>query len=190
MLKKRHLKIVLAGEGGQGVQSVAEIIAEAAFRNGYQALYIPSFGVEQRGGVSLAFVQISQEAIGAPIFRTADIAGALSRRAVKKVDQYLGEYTWLLYDTSLEDEVKDTYPHVRCLIGISALRVAQEEMHPRVFNVIILGALWRLIDFLPREAVEAALERQLGHKFAQDPSLKELNYRALERGRELCAGQL
>lgn len=190
MLKKRHVKIVLTGEGGQGVQSVAEIIAEAAFRSGYQALYIPSFGVEQRGGVSLAFVQISEKAIGAPIFRTADIAGALSRRAVKKVGQYLGEGTWLLYDASLEEEVKDTYPHLSHQVGIPALRVVQEGMHPRVFNIIILGALLHLMGFLPREGVEAALESQLGHKFAQDPSLRELNYRALERGRELCAGQL
>ncbi|MGB9660391.1 MAG: 2-oxoacid:acceptor oxidoreductase family protein [Moorellaceae bacterium] len=185
---KGHLKIVLAGEGGQGVQSVAEIMAEAAFRSGYQALYIPSFGVEQRGGVSLAFVQISRGVIGAPIFRTADIAGALSRRAVKRIGRYLGEDTWLVYESELEDEVEGHYPGWRHRVSLPALRVAQQEMHPRVFNVIILGALVHLIGFLPRQEVEAALERQLGHKFARDPDLKELNYRALERGRELCAG--
>ena len=42
------VKIALAGEGGQGVQSIAEILAEAANEQGKQALYIPNFGVEQR----------------------------------------------------------------------------------------------------------------------------------------------
>lgn len=43
-------KIALAGEGGQGVQSVAMILTEAAALEGKEILYIPNFGVEQRGG--------------------------------------------------------------------------------------------------------------------------------------------
>ena len=57
-------KIVLAGEGGQGVQSIAKILVEAGYEAGKQILYIPNFGVEQRGGVSIAFCQISDEKIG------------------------------------------------------------------------------------------------------------------------------
>lgn len=49
------VKIALAGEGGQGVQSVAGIMVEAANDSGREALYIPNFGVEQRGGVSVAY---------------------------------------------------------------------------------------------------------------------------------------
>ena len=44
-------KIVLAGEGGQGVQSIAKILVEAGYEAGKEVLYIPNFGVEQRGGV-------------------------------------------------------------------------------------------------------------------------------------------
>lgn len=62
-------KVAIAGEGGQGVQSIAEILAEAANEEGKNALYIPNFGVEQRGGVSIAFVQVSDGDIGAPKFR-------------------------------------------------------------------------------------------------------------------------
>ncbi|PIU02197.1 ketoisovalerate oxidoreductase, partial [Candidatus Shapirobacteria bacterium CG09_land_8_20_14_0_10_49_15] len=54
------MKIIFAGEGGQGVQVIAEILAKAAFWDGQPSLYIPNFGVEQRGGVSLAFVVIDQ----------------------------------------------------------------------------------------------------------------------------------
>lgn len=37
-------KIVLAGEGGQGVQSIAKILVEAGYEAGKQVLYIPNFG--------------------------------------------------------------------------------------------------------------------------------------------------
>ena len=57
-------KIVLAGEGGQGVQSIAKILVEAGYEANKEILYIPNFGVEQRGGVSVAFCQIGDEKIG------------------------------------------------------------------------------------------------------------------------------
>ncbi|MGB4510981.1 MAG: 2-oxoacid:acceptor oxidoreductase family protein, partial [Thermacetogeniaceae bacterium] len=74
------VRIAIAGEGGQGVQSVAMILTEAAALDGKEFLYIPNFGVEQRGGVSIAFVQIGDEKIGAPKFKTGDIVIALSDR--------------------------------------------------------------------------------------------------------------
>ena len=52
-IKMSRTKIVLAGEGGQGVQSIAKILVEAGYEAGKQVLYIPNFGVEQRGGVSV-----------------------------------------------------------------------------------------------------------------------------------------
>ena len=56
-------RIVLAGEGGQGVQSIAKILVEAGYEAGKEILYIPNFGVEQRGGVSIAFCQVADEKI-------------------------------------------------------------------------------------------------------------------------------
>jgi 2-oxoglutarate ferredoxin oxidoreductase subunit gamma len=184
-----NLKIALAGEGGQGVQSVAEIITEAAYQAGFQALYIPNFGVEQRGGVSVAFVQVSREPVSAPKFTTGDIVVALSHRAVERVRQYVGEKTLLVYEAGLEDDVRQVYGERQRRLAVPALAIAQEEMHPRVFNVIILGVLVGVTGFLERRDVEQALERQFGHKFAQDPDLRELNYRALDRGYEIGSGK-
>ncbi|MDN5346547.1 MAG: hypothetical protein PWP65_111 [Clostridia bacterium] len=166
------------------MQSIAEILAEAAFAAGKQALYIPSFGVEQRGGVSLAFVQIGEEPVSAPKFATSDMVGVLSSRSVSRVRQYVAPESLLLYDSSLEEEVKKVYGPGQRSVSVPALKLAEEELHPRVFNVIILGVLLSLINFLPLERVKEALERHLGHRFAQDPVLRELNYRALDLGRQ------
>lgn len=183
--KKKLIKIVVAGEGGQGVQAVAEILAEAAYEEGRQALYIPNFGVEQRGGVSIAFLQIGDQPIGAPKFQTGDIVVALSGRAVVRTRQYVGPQTILVYDNLAEVKEEDLPRQAAQILSIPAVETAKKELHPRVFNVMILGAVIGATGVVTMEDAKKALEKRLGYKFEQDPKLRELNYRALERGVEL-----
>lgn len=175
------IRIALAGEGGQGVQAVAEILAEAAYHEGKQAIYIPNFGLEQRGGVSLAFVQVSDQRIGAPKFNKGDVVVALSARAVERTHQYSGSDTIYVYDSSFHLKPEDLPPEAKQVISIPALEKSK-ELHPRVFNVIVMGVVLGLTEMLPYEAVKDALEKKLGYKFAKDPELRELNLQALEAG--------
>lgn len=179
------IKIALAGEGGQGVQSVAQIMTDAANDEGKEALYIPNFGVEQRGGVSIAFCQISEERVGAPKFEIGDIVIALSDRAVARCTQYAGPNTVFIYDASIEGVDEFLPKNGAKVFAIPALKIAKEELHPRVFNVIILGATLQATGVLTLEQAKKALELKLGYKFEQNPELRELNYKALERGAEL-----
>lgn len=234
------IRIALAGEGGQGVQSIAEILAEAANEQGKQALYIPNFGVEQRGGVSIAFVQISEGPIGAPKFQEADILIPLSPRAVKRTTMHAGKDTIYIYDNSLisEGEVNDNIvglqyfdvtppcptaaqpnndlpqdliagepktgsftkpspgvnpadiPSVKKVVAIPANDIAKNELHPRVFNVIVLGAVIAATGVLPLDSIKAALEAKLGEKFKANPQLRDMNFKALERGYDLIKGAM
>jgi len=186
----KSVKIILAGEGGQGVQSVAQIIAEAANEEGREALYIPNFGVEQRGGVSIAFLQIGDEPIGSPKFQLADIVVALSDRAVRRTSQYAGSQTIFVYDSGIEG-VDDAIPtNAKKVLPIPALQVASEELTPRVFNIIIMGAVVKATNVVSNERAQNAIEKKLGSKFEKNPKLRELNYKAIERGAELVAGSL
>ncbi len=187
------VRIALAGEGGQGVQSVAQIMTNAANDEGKEALYIPNFGVEQRGGVSIAFCQISDERLGAPKFEIGDIVIALSDRAVVRTQQYVGPETIFIYDDSIEGIQDDLPKNGAKVLAIPALRISKEELHPRVFNVVILGATLEATGVLSLDDAKKALEKKLGYKFEQNPKLREQNYKALERGaelvRELLAGK-
>lgn len=211
-------RIVLAGEGGQGVQVIANILAESANAEGKEAIYIPNFGVEQRGGVSLAFVQIDDERIGSPKFPKADIVVALSNRAVDRTRQYVDNRTTFVYDDSLvaaaeidehamgiqaveadprnqrrteviDDSKKrdkvDLPDNAASVVSISANDIAKNELHPRVFNVMVLGAVLKATGVVPLEQVKAALEAKLGDKFEKNPELRDLNYKALEKGMSL-----
>lgn len=218
-------RIALAGEGGQGIQVVGEILAEAAYMAGKESIYIPNFGVEQRGGVSIAFVQISDRPIGSPKFAEADILVPLSKRAIARTKQYIQPQTLYIYECSalevphLNDQAIgiqawDTVtPEAFSLmvghqpdepgqpptgtdlrpgriIGIKAAEIAKHELQPRVFNIIILGAIAGASDVLPIETVRAAIEAKLGDKFASKPELREMNFRAFDRGVELARANL
>ena len=176
-------KIALAGEGGQGVQSVAKILVEAGYETGKQVLYIPNFGVEQRGGVSIAFCQISDELIGEPRYSKADIVIMLSDRAIDRCSTYIDENTTVVYDSSVCTKI----PQVKAkrIIGVDANLIANTELSARVFNIIILGVLLEATKVLEVEDIKKAMEYALGKKFDAKPELRELNYKALERGMNL-----
>ena len=186
----KGVKIALAGEGGQGVQSVAMIITEAAYEDGREALYIPNFGVEQRGGVSVAYVQISDEPIGSPKFKTADIIVALSDRAVRRTQKYVGPETVFVYEDSIEGVENDLPKNAAKVLGIPAINAAKEELHPRVFNIIIMGAVIGATGVVELDRAKEAIEKKLGYKFEKEPKLRDLNYKAIERGIELVKQQL
>ena len=217
-MSNKITRIAIAGEGGQGVQMIAEILAEAADKMGKSAIYIPNFGVEQRGGVSIAFVQISDGPIGAPKFVESDILIPVSPRAVDRTTMHAGALTTYIYDDSLvtPEQVADAVttdryvevvtegttaqaerfkpsagtdvsklPKVPQVIAIPANEIAKLEFHPRVFNILLLGVTIGATDVLPMDEIKKALEAKLGHKFDENPKLREMNYNALDRGYEL-----
>ena len=160
-------KIVLAGEGGQGVQSIAKILVEAGYEAGKQVLYIPNFGVEQRGGVSIAFCQIADETIGEPRYSKGDIIIMLSDRAIDRCERYVSENSTVVYDTS----VCTVKPTCKCkrIIGIDANKIANEKLSARVFNIIILGVLLAATNVLELSDIKNAMEKALGKKFDAKP---------------------
>ncbi|MGE5592277.1 MAG: 2-oxoacid:acceptor oxidoreductase family protein [Betaproteobacteria bacterium] len=217
-----NMKIALAGEGGQGVQLVGEVLALAGFLSGLHALYIPNFGVEQRGGVSLAYVQLGPNPIGSPKFRHADVLVALSDRSIERTRSLVGPGTLLIYDSSsvrppvieddaigiqawdtvapeafasmtgtraepqrdsgrAADERRETGA-APFLVGLPAADIARREFIPRAFNVIVMGAVVEATGILAMDKVKEALDLKLGYKFKDDPGLRQVNHRALERG--------
>lgn len=184
------VRIALAGEGGQGVQSVAEILAEAAYNENKQAIYIPNFGLEQRGGVSIAFIQVSDKRIGAPKFNKADVVIAMSERAVGRTAVYSDSNTLFVYDSGFDVDPADLPGEAKKIIGLPAINTANNELHPRVFNIIIMGAVIGLTNMVSFEAAKEALEHKLGYKFEKNPDLRELNFKALEIGKHMAEESL
>lgn len=156
------MKILLAGEGGQGVQLSAEVLALAAFLEGKIASVIPNFGVEQRGGVSLAFVVVGKEATY-PKFEKADILAIFCDRAIERVKSYISPQTKIIYGPAVSryPELKTTLPS-------------------QVWNVVTLGKVIEISGVVEKESIRKSLEKILAEKFKRNPKLKSLNFEALK----------
>lgn len=61
---------LLAGFGGQGVQTLGQLMTYAASDAEKYATYLPAYGGEMRGGTSNCTVKISDEEIGSPAARS------------------------------------------------------------------------------------------------------------------------
>jgi len=174
-------RIIIAGEGGQGIQSLAHILVGAAYAQKLNTTFLPNFGVEQRGGVSLAYIQISGEDISFPKFEKADILVLFAERAVSRIEMYLKKETILLFDNSLIDE--KSIEHLKVTkIALPASKYARERLVPRVFNILILGGLVGEIGTLKIKKVEQELLSFFSDKIKEHPELKHFNVQALRYG--------
>jgi 2-oxoglutarate ferredoxin oxidoreductase subunit gamma len=179
-----RVRIALGGEGGQGVQSIAKILVEAAYIENKNVLYIPNFGIEQRGGVSIAFSQIADEPIGEAKFAKGDIIIMLSDRAIERCAQYVDpKNSIVIYDSSV-CKTKPSF-EAKEIIGIPASHIALEKLDPKVFNIIILGVIVKATGIIKKESCLKSMEDAFGKKFEARPELKELNLKAFDTGMDL-----
>lgn len=186
-------RIIITGEGGQGVQTIGKILAKAAFIHGKQATYLPNYGVEQRGGVSIAFVQICECyedhdscscEIGFPKFLKADLLVNFCERAIERTKVYTKRETLYVYDSILIDD--NVLNFIKCpKIAIPATDYARKNLEAKVFNMIMLGAIIGYTDILDIKDVEKAFLEEFAPKIKKRPEIKHLNLKALKVGYDL-----
>lgn len=156
-----NMNILFAGEGGQGVQVIAEILTKAAVGEGKKATYIPNFGVEQRGGVSLAFVVIDPQRTVYPKFEKADILAILSDRSVARAQRYQGPKTVLVKGPAVKDGLKTQSP-------------------TKAWNIVVLGEVNRQGKIVKKESLIEQMNQRFAKYFAKSPELKKIDHQALE----------
>lgn len=175
----KNLRIVISGEGGQGIQTIAKIISSACFDLGLYCAFLPSFGVEQRGAPSVAFLTISDQKLIQPTFEVADIGMVLSERAVKPIVKYINPNTTIIFDSSTvpkESLPRNTFKFKAAPIA----EYASNKFAPKVINVIATAILTRQININDKN-VWTRVVATLGSKF-KDKDILEMNKEAFDFG--------
>lgn len=142
--------IVIAGVGGQGVLSMAAIIARAARADGLEVKQTEVHGMAQRGGAVQATLRISPQPIASelvPRHTAAMILGLEPVEALRYLE-YLSPDGVLITAAEPVTNVTDYPPlaevHavVRRIGGhlVEAFRLAKECGSPRAANVVMVGA--------------------------------------------------
>jgi 2-oxoglutarate ferredoxin oxidoreductase subunit gamma len=170
-------EVMFAGFGGQGILFSAKILAHAALEQGFEVVWIPSYGAEMRGGTAYCMVVISDRPIGSPIVRNPLHLVAMNRPSLEKFAPVVKSGGVILINSSL----------ISCDAGrqdVDAIKIPANDMaiaigNSKAANIVALGAFAarsKMVDFeLLKESVKA--------EFATKAKLIPLNMAALEKGR-------
>lgn len=143
------IKLLIAGDGGQGVQTMAEIISQAAFGQDLFVSYVPNYGLEQRGGSSLAFIQISDHDVAYPKFSSPDILVVMSDESRARVVGYERKSVKVI---DIKDYLSD---------------LISGNINKRSYNVFFLGVLAKVLEESAGELgkkIYTELEKKLSKK--------------------------
>ncbi len=163
----------LSGSGGQGVITAAIIFAEAAVADGLEAVQSQSYGPEARGGASKSEVIVSDEPIYHPHVEHPDLVLAMTQKAADKYFIDLREDGLLVLDEQLVPKP----PKFARAFRIPITKLAVEEVGKPLFaNIVALGALVRLTQLVPLEAVRTSVANRV------PPHTVEPNMKALRVG--------
>ena len=171
-------EIQFAGFGGQGIMLMGQILAQAAMSEGYEVVWIPSYGPEMRGGTAYCTVVISDKLIGSPIIRNPQHLVAMNRPSLEKFAPTVKAEGVIFVNSSIIsiDTGRNDIDEVR----VPIIEISKALGNVKTANIVALAA------FVSRSAVVKfdSLQAAVKDKFAQKEKLIPLNMKALEEGRK------
>lgn len=171
-------EIRFSGAGGQGIILISKILAEAAAVYAeLNATQTQSYGPEARGGASRADVIVSDEDIDYPRAERLDILLALTQEACSQYAKDVKEGGTIVVDSRLVSEIpKGQYD----AFSLPITETAENELKKSVVaNIVALGAVMSLVQFLKPDHVEAAITSRVPR------GTEDLNLKAFRRGMEI-----
>jgi 2-oxoglutarate ferredoxin oxidoreductase subunit gamma len=167
----------LSGSGGQGLLLAGIVLAEAAIREGKNAVQTQSYGPEARGGSSKAEVVISEDDIDYPKATDPDFLLALTAEAYRIYGPDIGKGL-IIVDSSVALDPAITARTVALpILETAATKVGKKV----VANIVALGVLGGISGVAtPATLIDAVRGRV-------PRGTEELNVKALEAGLALAA---
>jgi indolepyruvate ferredoxin oxidoreductase beta subunit len=182
--------IILSGVGGQGILSVAAVIATAAMNEGYQVRQSEVHGMAQRGGAVQAHLRIADGHIPSDLIGRgrADMILSMEPLECLRYLDYLKPDGRLVTAAEAFVNIPD-YPDedgIRAAVGkvgasqmVPTKDLAKEAGSVRAANMVLIGAASTYLP-LKSEAIENAV-RDLFLRKGQDTV--DINLKALNLGR-------
>ena len=129
-----------AGVGGQGLQVLGKIIAEAANEKGYYVTYSPKYGTAKRGGLTSCFVVVSDEPIGNPRKKKQDVLLVMEPRAYQQFKNDVKQGGTIVINSTLVPQTEEAAEGVN-KIEVPLHGVCGELGNTKVISTVALGAM-------------------------------------------------
>lgn len=183
-------EMVFSGFGGQGVLTTGLIMADAALAHDMYATWIPSYGAEMRGGKANCVVKIDDEQVGTPSLEAADILVAMNIPSLVFAERVRPGGIVIVDSDFIPDDPKYSAGDGLRSFRIPFASLARQAENSRGGNVVTVGVIAALLDYLDREKVELAMAEFFAEK-GKD-KFREANIRAYNVGydymKKLLAG--
>lgn len=144
--------VIMSGFGGQGILFMGDLLAFCGMREGFNVTWMPSYGVEMRGGTANCTVVFSEDEIGSPIVGSPRALIAMSGPALEKFQERIVPGGLLVADGSLID-VQDLRREDVQPVLVPAREVAFGNGGARMANAVMLGAFLEASGLLPPRRV-------------------------------------
>jgi 2-oxoglutarate ferredoxin oxidoreductase subunit gamma len=171
--------ILMAGLGGMGVLSAGHILSMAALNKYRYVSWLPSYGVEKRGGLCECTVIFSNEEIPSPLIEQAGTVIIFDGSQLKTFEPRVRPGGTILVESPglQSDHEAGSYR----LIEISGMEVAVSIGAVQANNLILLGAYIAIAQTVPPDLVQQELKK----RFETNVPVLKKNQEAFERGIEL-----
>ncbi|MBN2715117.1 MAG: indolepyruvate oxidoreductase subunit beta [Deltaproteobacteria bacterium] len=193
-MKRKKTDILLAGVGGQGIISIAAVIAYAALKKGLHIKQSEVHGMSQRGGAVQSHLRISDDIIYSDLLSEGNTDLLLSVEPLEAVRYlpYLSSTGRIV--TAVNPFVNiDDYPPMeiieqqlamrgRCVF-VDAAALAKQAGNPKTTNMVMLGAA----SFFT--GIEAELFKDAIHEIFAERGQQtiDMNINAFQLGNEFAA---
>ena len=188
--------IVLAGVGGQGILTIAAIIAQAAVKSGLNVKQSEVHGMSQRGGSVEAHLRISSDPIYSDLIApgTADVVLSVEPMEALRQRRYLAADGAILANAKPVTNIGD-YPELAAIhdeikkspksVVFDAEGIAANLGTARAMNMVMLGAISVFLD-MP----ESLLKDQIAAMFARKgEDVVKTNLDAFEAGKAAASNK-
>ena len=187
--------VILAGVGGQGVLSVASIIAQAAMNEGLEVRQSEVHGMAQRGGAVLAHMRISDKKIAGDLVPrgAADLIISMEPLESLRYVSYLKHGG--MFVTAAEPfnnianypDIEGVYSSIKRLHKyriVETAAIAKEAGLAKAANTVMVGAVSGFLPIKPQ-----SLEKTIKDVFSKkDSNTAEVNAKAFKLGQRAVKG--
>ncbi len=174
--------VIMAGFGGQGIMLIGDILAYAAMREGKRVTYMPTYGVEMRGGTANCTVMISDEEIGSPMTGHPHAAIVMNGPSLEKFQPRVRPDGFLLVNTSLIDEKMVNRTDIDTLL-LPTNDIALELGNGKMANMVALGGYVERTQVISLENIKDTLPKVIAERYHKTIPL---NIKAIETGAQLA----
>jgi 2-oxoglutarate ferredoxin oxidoreductase subunit gamma len=159
-----YFDTTMAGFGGQGIMLIGNLFAYSAMEEGREVTYMPTYGVEMRGGTANCTVVVSDTVIGSPIIGHPMTVIAMNRPSLTRYGPTVVEGGLVVINESLVPDSVEGRPDLR-QVRVPANEIAQKLGNDKMANMVVLGAFLELVKVVRLDSVFDSFSHVLDERY-------------------------